>query len=187
MADQNGRPGGGGGLGGNQRMMLGAAVVAAVLFLAVLGWSFLDNPLGRAPGSAGGGDSSDLTTLPSKQAQRSGESTVGKTDPGGQPGVAGERERAIKSSAQPLSLSDDQRSQVAAVIANSELARTDAARFELMIGALVPEQIAVSDLPPEVPEIMNGYWGAQCLVVADRLVIVDRNTRRIVALVPFAT
>ncbi|WP_246701581.1 DUF1236 domain-containing protein [Rhodopseudomonas sp. BR0G17] len=33
---------------------------------------------------------------------------------------------------------------------------------------------------------MNGYWGDQCLVVSDRLVIVDRQTRRIVALVPLA-
>ncbi|NEW98840.1 DUF1236 domain-containing protein [Rhodopseudomonas sp. BR0G17] len=49
-----------------------------------------------------------------------------------------------------------------------------------------PDQITLSDLPPEVTEIMNGYWGDQCLVVSDRLVIVDRQTRRIVALVPLA-
>lgn len=174
-------------LGGNQRMMLVAAVVAAVLFLGVLGWSFLDNPLGRAPGSAGGSAGGDVTTLPSKQAQRSGESTVGKNDPGGQPGPAGGRQRAIKGSAQPLSLSDDQRRQVGSFIAGqSDLQRDDQARFELMIGVLVPEQITLSDLPPEVTEIMNGYWGDQCLVVSDRLVIVDRQTRRIVALVPLA-
>jgi hypothetical protein len=174
-------------LGGNQRMMLVAAVVAAVLFLGVLGWSFLDNPLGRAPGSAGGSAGGDVTTLPSKQAQRSGESAVGKNDPGGQPGQPGERQRAIKGSAQPLSLSDDQRRQVSSIIAGqSDLQRADQARFELMIGVLVPDQIALSDLPPEVTEIMNGYWGDQCLVVAGRLVIIDRQTRRIVALVPLA-
>ncbi|MFZ5737597.1 MAG: DUF1236 domain-containing protein [Pseudomonadota bacterium] len=188
MADRGGRSDGNGSLGGNQRMMLVAAVVAAVLFLAVFGWAFLNNPLGRAPGGAGGAETGDLTTLPSKQAQRSGESVVGKNDPGGQPGLAGERQRAIKDSAQPLSLSDEQRRAVSTTISNSsDVARTDEARFELMIGALVPEQIGLSDLPAEVTQIMNGYWGAQCLVVANRLVIVDRPTRRIVALVPLAT
>jgi hypothetical protein len=187
MSEQRETPGRSPRLGGNQRLMLFAVVIAAVLFVGVLGWTFLANPLGRAPGGVDQASEPDLTTIPGGQVQRAGESTVGKNDPARQSGPAGERQRAIKATARPLSLTDDQRRQASSVLqGRSDLARVDQARFELMIGTLVPEQITTGDIPPEITEIMHGYWGDQCIVVANQLVIVDQHTRRIVALVPLA-
>jgi hypothetical protein len=58
-------------------------------------------------------------------------------------------------------------------------ARKDGAEFEPQIGAAVPRQTELHDLPPEVAEAMNGYWDDQYVLVRDTMVIVDRNSRRI--------
>ena len=70
------------------------------------------------------------------------------------------------------------------IVAKANLPKSGKADFELMIGTLVPQQVPVQDLPPEVSQIMNGYWGDHCLLVGDTMVIVDQHTRRIVAIVP---
>ena len=56
--------------------------------------------------------------------------------------------------------------------------------FELQIGAALPRQTELHDLPPELAEAMNGYWHDQYVLVRDTMVIVDRNSRRVVAIVP---
>jgi hypothetical protein len=65
------------------------------------------------------------------------------------------------------------------VIARREAPRKDGAEFELQIGAAVPRQTELHDLPPEVAEAMNGYWDDKYVLVRDTMVIVDRNSRRI--------
>jgi hypothetical protein len=170
---------------GNRKLMLGGVIGAGVLFIGLIAWLLLGNLDGIGRGRVDQAAKQELTALPVQAAQRSGESTVGKSDPAGQVGAAGERQRAIKETAQPLSLSDEQRRQVSAAVADQPgLVRTDQAKFEMMIGTLVPPQIELSDIPPRVTEIANGYWGSQCIVVRDVLVVIDLRTRRIVALMP---
>ncbi len=53
-----------------------------------------------------------------------------------------------------------------------------------MIGAAVPRQVELQDLPREAVRVMQGYAGAQYTMVRDTLVIVHRQARRVVALVP---
>jgi hypothetical protein len=50
--------------------------------------------------------------------------------------------------------------------------------------AAVPRQTELHDLPREVAEAMNGYWDDQYVLVRDTMVIVDRNSRRVAAIVP---
>jgi Protein of unknown function (DUF1236) len=64
--------------------------------------------------------------------------------------------------------------------------RRAGAEFELQIGAAVPRQTELHDLPPEVAEAMSGYWDDQYVLVRDTMVIVDRNSRRVAAIVPGA-
>jgi hypothetical protein len=57
-------------------------------------------------------------------------------------------------------------------------------QFEIMIGAAVTGQVQLQDIPPEITQIMNGYWGDQYVLVQDKLVVVDQRTRRLAAIVP---
>ena len=66
------------------------------------------------------------------------------------------------------------------------MARVQNPNFEMMIGTSVPAQIELRDLPPEITQVMNGYWGDQYILTNDKMVIVDQHSRRVVAIVPTA-
>ncbi|MGY3453900.1 DUF1236 domain-containing protein [Bradyrhizobium sp. USDA 4353] len=157
----------------------------AVLFIALIAWPFVSrNPIGTPNGGANPSSASDTTVGRTMPAQQAAESAVGKNDPAGQADATGGRERAIKQSSQPLSLSDQARNQVKDVIGKQNAPRVQQAQFEMMIGSAVPGQVQLQDIPPEITQIMNGYWGDQYVLVQDKLVIVDQHTRRVVAIVP---
>jgi hypothetical protein len=46
-----------------------------------------------------------------------------------------------------------------------------------MIGTAIPAKTPIADLPPEVSETMNGYWGDQYLMIQNKMVVVDQHTR----------
>jgi hypothetical protein len=48
----------------------------------------------------------------------------------------------------------------------------------------VPAQAELHQLPGTVSSIMNGYQGDNYILVRDQLVIVDRESRRVVAIIP---
>jgi len=158
--------------------------VLALLFVALIVWPLTRNPTGIPKGGADPSAAADTTPGRDRPAQQAAESTVGKNDPAGQTDATGGRERAIKQSSRPLSLSEQARSQVKDVIGKQNAPRVQQAQFEMMIGAAVPGQVQLQDIPPEITQIMNGYWGDQYVLVQDKLVIVDQHTRRIVAIVP---
>jgi Protein of unknown function (DUF1236) len=56
--------------------------------------------------------------------------------------------------------------------------------FSLVVGSSVPRDVELQNLSPEIADALGGYSGDQYLLVRDQLVIVDRSSRRIVALIP---
>lgn len=52
-----------------------------------------------------------------------------------------------------------------------------------MIGTSVPRQTQVADLPPEVTQVLNGFWGDQYLIAGNTLVIVDQHSRRVAGII----
>jgi hypothetical protein len=165
--------------------MLAGAVVAAILLVAFVLWPLLlPNKLGTPPGGANPSTTPDLTKGRGAPAQQSAESTLGKTNPAGPEDTTGGRERQIKETSRSLQLSDGQREQVKQILTKQNSPKIDKADFELMIGAAVPGQAPLQDIPPEITQVMNGYWGDQYLIVRDTLVIVDQHSRRVVAIVP---
>jgi hypothetical protein len=164
--------------------MLGGAVIAAILLVAFVLWPLLvTNKLGTPPGGANPSTTSDTTKSRGTPAQQSAESTVGKSNPAGPEDATGGRARQIKQSSHSLQLSDAQREQVKRILSQQNPPKIDKADFELMIGAAVPAQAPLQDIPPEITQVMNGYWGDQYLMVRDTLVIVDQHSRRVVAIV----
>jgi hypothetical protein len=118
-----------------------------------------------------------------KPAQRDAESALAKSDPAGLEDSTGGRARNMKMTSRDLQLSDQQRQRLRTVTTAAGGPKLDAAGFELMIGTAIPEKTPLADLPPEVSEIMNGYWGDQYLMVQDNMIVVDQHTRRVAAIV----
>jgi uncharacterized protein DUF1236 len=173
--------------GDTRLLMLWGAAIASVLFVSILVWPFVTNNQLANPPSGANPNAPDTTIGRGVPAQQAAESAVGKSDPAGQEEPSGGRARAIKQSSQPLSLSQEQIEQIRTVLKVQDKPAMDAANFEMMIGSSVPKQVQLGDLPPELTEIMNGYWGDQYTIVQDKLVIVDQRARRVVAIIPGVT
>jgi hypothetical protein len=170
---------------GTRRLMLAGGVLAAFLLVAVVLWPLVvDNKLGIGPGGADQSRTPDLTTSRGTQVQRAAESSEGKNNPAGQEDGSGARARQIRETSQPLQLTDEQRQKVRQIIAKENAPKEQKVDFELMIGTAVPRQARLQDIPPEITQLMNGYWGDQYLLAGDTMIIVDHQSRRVVAIVP---
>jgi hypothetical protein len=163
------------------RTVMWSAVIAGVLLLGglitvgSLGVSRHRNPKMEATSITGVGTG--------KPAQLDAESALAKDDPAGLEDRTGGRARNIKQTSRAIQLSDQERQRLRSVTAAAGGPKLDAAGFELMIGTSIPDKTPIADLPPEVSEIMNGFWGDQYLMVQDNLVIVDQHTGRVAAIV----
>lgn len=76
-----------------------------------------------------------------------------------------------------------QRQQIKDAIARqTDAPKIAKAPFEMMIGTAVPRQVPLKDIRPEVTQVMNGFNGDQYVLVQDEMVIVDHDSRRVVAI-----
>lgn len=62
--------------------------------------------------------------------------------------------------------------------------RSGNAGFLVSMGVAVPQGVALQDMPRALGDALPAYINDQYVVVANRFVIVARNTRRIIAIVP---
>jgi hypothetical protein len=84
----------------------------------------------------------------------------------------------------PPGLTSEQRDKIRGLVAGPRESRVDTSEFTPTVGTTVPAHVLLHHLPPELADIMGGYHGSDYLIVLDKLVIVDPNVRRIVAVVP---
>ena len=159
-------------------MKLTSFLVPTALALALTSAAALDRKQGE-PGSATG-------TLTNESA---GESAVGKSTPAGPAENQTSSGRAAKirgSASGTLSLSQEQREKISAYVSRHRVHRVDSVNFSIAIGAAVPRQAELRDLPRELVQVLQGYSGDKYVLVRDQLVIVDSKARRIVAIIPNA-
>jgi hypothetical protein len=159
-------------------MKLTPVIVAAALGLAITSAGALDRKQAE-PGSATGVRSN----------QNAGQSGAGKIDPSGPTGDQNNAGRAadIQSSATGgPSLSPEQRAKIGSYVTQHGLHRVDSVNFTISVGAAVPRQAELRDLPKDLAAILQGYSGDKYVLVRDQLVIVDAKARRIVAIIPNA-
>lgn len=117
---------------------------------------------------------------PTRSQQRAGMSESARHDA---TTGTGEAQRAPEGTAGQLRLSDEQRRRVRAQLAGRGDARVQSADFTISVGASVPRQVQLPDLPMELADTLGGYHGSKYLIVRDQVVIVDES-RRIVAIIP---
>jgi hypothetical protein len=137
---------------GTRRLWLSGAAVAVVLFAACLVWLFAVPNGGYGPKR---GSSAAAGTLANQGA---GQSSTARNDqvlteksPAGGAGQSASGEAAqIDKGAAPLKLSDAQRRQIASYFAGKPADRVKNADFALSVGAAVPAQVPLRQLPAEV-------------------------------------
>lgn len=150
--------------------LLIAVGAVSVIGLVVVGqtywWNVQQDPTGIRTGERSG----------ASQAGRVGSIAENRTPSG--------RYADITETHQPVQLGPEQLAKLREFVAGrSEIKVTDV-DYSISIGAAVPRQAALFDLPAELSRAMNGYHGDKFVVVGDRMVIVDDLTRRIVAIIP---
>jgi hypothetical protein len=168
-------------------MMAGSAL-AAVLFVGLLIWFAVPRMFGATDylsrPSTGADKSAPATTVGTGvPTQREAISGAAKQDPAGNEDSTGGRARKIMQTTQAVSLSDEQRERLRSIISTAHGPTMDRPNFEMMIGTSVPRQTALADLPPDVTQVLNGFWGDQYLVAGNNLVIVDQHSRRVAAII----
>jgi hypothetical protein len=104
------------------------------------------------------------------------------------PGLPGdntsETEQLRRSASGNLSLSQGQRDKIKSYFDRASVPREDRVNLSLSVGASVPRQAPTHDFPQELENDVPAYRGTLYIRARDQLVIVDRDTRRIVAIIP---
>jgi uncharacterized protein HemX len=165
---------------GTRRLMLGAAIVLFVIALATLVWPFLPVSLDRQTRDETG-----------RTQQHQGMSEAGKsrapadTSPNGTNGASiGRAESIIATAKGNVELAPEQASAVQRYVSRHADERHDQANFTVSVGAAVPQQADLRDLPRDLANALPDYRDDQYIVVGQQLVVVEKQTRRIVAIIP---
>jgi hypothetical protein len=173
---------------GTRKAMIAGFALAAVLFVGFAAWFAVPQIFGATDylgrPSTGADNTAPATTVGTGvPTQREAISKVAKEDPAGNEDPSGGRARNIQQSSEPVNLTDQQRQQLRTIMASAHGPTLDRPNFEMMIGTSVPRQTQVADLPPEVTEVLNGFWGDQYLIAGNDLVIVDQHSRRVAGII----
>src|SRR5271163_5020212 len=87
-----------------------------------------------------------------------------------------------KSGGTSVQISQDQRSRIGAIIGkNAPVRASSNVKFDVTVGAKVPENVHVIVLPEDVVQIVPQYEGYDYIVVGDQILIVDPDDLEIVA------
>jgi hypothetical protein len=115
---------------------------------------------------------------------RAGESKQGARPGTPSPDEIGRSEQITGTASGAVSLSDEQRQKVRQYFTAHKDARNDQPSVPVTIGAAVPKQVELKDLPKDVTDALQKYFGDGYFFAGDRLVIVEPKVRRIVAVIP---
>jgi hypothetical protein len=167
---------------GTRWMFAGAAVIALAVGVGLLAWFFVPG-LGTSPGPKNAGVLSDQTVGASVASKQSKPLKVDSPNSTG-PYTVG-RNEDIQQTAKPTlqSFSHDQLDAIQNYVAHHQ-ADAQQVDFSIAIGGAVPTSAKLNDMPQQLAQAMPTYAADQYLVVNDQFVIVERQTRRIVAIVP---
>ncbi|MET4606319.1 hypothetical protein ABIB90_005820 [Bradyrhizobium sp. JR4.1] len=85
-----------------------------------------------------------------------------------------------------VNLNKQQETKVSASISHLNVRPLTSVNFSLNVGTVVPRDIQLSTLPPDVVEIVPQYRGYSFALVKDEIVVVDPATYKIVTVLPYS-
>jgi len=100
------------------------------------------------------------------------------------PSTEGRNERLTGSSSGGNTLTDDQISALKSYVNQHGGERIQSANFTMTVGAAVPGSAELRDIPAQLAKSLPNFRNDQYVVVDDQFIIVEKQTRRIVAIVP---
>src|SRR3954454_12966736 len=85
-----------------------------------------------------------------------------------------------------VNLNKQQETKISASISHLNVRPLTSVNFSLNVGTVVPRDVQLSTLPPDVVEIVPQYRGYSCALVKDEIVVVDPATYKIVTVLPYS-
>ena len=118
--------------------------------------------------------------------QSKGKSSIidGKGDNGlGQNGIS-RIDDIRRTSTGELQFSGQRERQIRDAVGKAHLQKQSHVNFTISVGVAVPKQAAARDLPKPVADAVGAGTPLQYVLAQDRLILIDKKTARIVAIVP---
>lgn len=100
------------------------------------------------------------------------------------PATVGRNERLTGSASPDVNLTPDQIGALKNYINQHGDERAQSANFTITVGAAVPGSAQLRDIPAQLAKSLPNFKSDQYIVVGDQFIIVEKQTRRIVAIVP---
>jgi hypothetical protein len=167
---------------GTGTMFVWTAIVAIAVGVGLFVWFFV--PGFSQPGhQQNAGIRTDQEKGISVTAQRTEPLKV--TSPNSTGSYTVGRAEDVTAGAKPdLNMSQQQVSAIQSLAATHAKERVASVPFTIAIGAAVPAGTQLAALPPQLAQQFPGFKNDEYLIVGDQVLIVEKQTRRIVAIVP---
>jgi hypothetical protein len=174
---------------GTRAIFVWASVVGVAAGIGLLVWFFVPGFRSSSlPNQAANGSRSNQTEGASVAAHMTKPLPGTAPTPRGTDGsTAGRNEQLIGSATAKLNLSPDQVHAIKSYVAQHADQRVDSVSFTMTVGAAVPRDAPLHDMPPPLGQHLQSFSGDQYLIVRNQFIVVEKNTRRIVAIVPVST
>jgi hypothetical protein len=100
------------------------------------------------------------------------------------PETVGRNENLTASATPEVKLSADQLNAIKSYVAAHGDQRVDNVNFTMTVGAAVPQSAPLHPIPPQLGRSLSSFKNDQYILVGSQFLIVEKDTRRIVAIVP---
>ncbi len=168
---------------GAGRLLIGGGVAAVAIGLGITLWPWAHGV--QAP-------SAPAATTGMRSGETVGQGTLARPTPpptgaaprSTMPAAVGRAEDIAAAAKNDLGLNPEQRKTVEDFAVRHAQDRVNRADFAIAVGAEVPAKIQLRDMPISLADALSAYLGDQYLLVSKQFVIVAKETRRIVAIIP---
>ena len=167
-------------------MFVWTSVVAVAIALALAVWFFV-------PGFSQSNTSSLAANGPRSNETQGMSVTAQQTRPlplttprSTAPATVGRNEDLTASATPNIDLSADQVNAIKSYVARHGDQRVNSVNFTMTVGAAVPQSAPLHAIPPQLGRSLSSFENDQYILVGNQFLIVEKDTRRIVAIVPVA-
>ena len=169
---------------GTGAMFVWTSIVVIAIGVALVVWFFVPGfNRANSPNLAANGPRSNETQGMSVAAQNT--APLPQTSPQStDPATVGRNENITGSATPAVNLSPDQVNAIKSYVAQHGDQRVNDVNFTMTVGAAVPSSAPLRAIPAQLGQSLSSFKNDQYILVGSQFLIVEKDTRRIVAIVP---